>query len=242
MRLDNHSFGIYNSGLIILLLISLISLAACSGDRSKESMTTAPPEGFTFFELGSNSILSDQTRDRLKERLGSEAIERRGTIDLSIHSSEFLKRYFPHLDQLNRKLNWPPRERVEHNITKLMYRYASKNQLPFNYVELFFSGYTRKPVLFRIHASAKGADLIEPLKEKYGTPQEIPWSETGERTLFWQKQSDVFTVSQTRNRFGETEYLFCIFHVVNIEKLIERERNAQESGAEKIKNSGKTAF
>lgn len=226
----------------VMFFFIILCTYACSNETSKEPMASDSPKGFTFFELGSNSLLSDQVRDKLEDRLGSEAIARRTTIDLSIHFPGFLEKYFSHLDELNDKINWPPRERVEHNVTKLMYRYASQKKLPFTYVELFFSNYTRKPLFFRINANPKGASVVEALKNKYGPHQVIEWSETGEHTLHWQKQKDVLIVSQTQDRLGEPEYLFCIFHVKNLEELVETEKIERETREERIENAGKTAF
>jgi hypothetical protein len=227
---------------LLILALSLFFLFACSNDNSRVPSESSNLEGFTFFNLGSESLLSDQIRDNLENHLGSEAIARRATLDLSIHSPDFLNQYFPHLEALNTKLNWPPRERVEHNITKLMYRYASKNELPFKYVELFFSNYSGKPLFFRIFASSKGDSTIEALKGKYGTPKEILWSENNFKTLFWQKQKDVLTASLIKNRYDQSEYLFCIFYVKNLEELVEKEKIEQKAKEEKIEDAGRSVF
>jgi hypothetical protein len=239
MAMQKSSTKKYRNYFIFIFILIITLSSACSSDTPKESKKTSSTNGFTFFDLGSNSPLSDHVRNNLEDRLGSEAIEHRSTIDLSIHYSDFLKTYFPHLDELNNELNWPPRERVEHNITKLMYRYAP---LPFTYVELYFSDDTGEPLFFRIHASAKGASLLEALKKKYGTPKEIKWPKTDEFTLYWQKQNGILTVSKAQNRFEKPEYLFCIYYVKNIEKLIKTENIRRKAKEEKIKNAGKTAF
>lgn len=207
-----------------LAIVFAASLWACSSDSSKKTVESDSAEGFTFFEIGSNSLLSDQIIERLKKRLGPEAVERKSTIDLSIHFPNFLKSYFPHLEELNNRLNWPPRERVEHNITKLIYRYASYNKLPFLYVELFFSDYSGKPLFLRIKADKSASEILDSLKSKYGPPSEIKWSEGGGKTLYWQMEKDIFTVSLSNDRLGEPEYLFCIFHVKNLEELVQREK------------------
>jgi len=227
---------------LLIFVLPLLLMSACSNDTSKVSSESSNLEGFTFFNLGSDSLLSDQVRNNLEDHLGSEAITRQTTLDLSIHTSDFLKEYFPYLEGLNKKLNWPPRERVEHNITKLMYRYAVKNELPFKYVELFFSNYSGKPLFFRIYASSKGDSTIEALKKKYGTPKEILWSDNNFKTLFWQKQKDVLTASLTQNRYDRSEYLFCIFYVKNLENLVGLEKIEQKAKEEKIEDAGKTAF
>lgn len=238
-KIDITASFIKNTALTALFIFAL---SACSTDTSKEPPQPTTKEGFTFFDIGSNSLLTNQVRKQLEGRLGSEAIERRTTIDLSIHSPDFLKNYFPHLHDLNKKLNWPPRERVEHNVTKLMYRYADKNKLPFSKVELFFSDYTTNPLFFRIHAGPKGEPILQTLKKKYGPSVEIQWSQHNGKTFFWQKQKDVLTVSLSRNRYDRPEYLFCIFYVDNLEGLLEKERIERKVREEKIKDAGKIAF
>lgn len=227
---------------LIISVLFLLFMSACSNDSSKGSSESSNLEGFTFFNLGSDSLLSDQVRNNLEDHLGSEAITRRTTLDLSIHAPDFLKEYFPYLDGLNKRLNWPPRERVEHNITKLMYRYAVENKLSFKYVELFFSNYSDKPLFFRIYAGSKGDSTIEALKRKYGTPKEILWSDRNFKTLFWQNKKDVLTASLTRDRYDRSKFLFCIFYVKNLENLVELEKMEQRAEEVKPEDAGKTAF
>lgn len=227
---------------ISVMAFLIMALCNCSNDKASEPVALANVEGFTFFDLGSNSQLSDQVRNHLENRLGSEAIAQRSTIDLSIHFPEFLKTYFPNLDQLNNKLNWPPRERVEHNITKLMYRYVNSKKLPFDYVELFFSNYTGKPLFFRIRAGIKGASTIDILKEKYGSYQQIQWPKNEGQTLFWKDKKDILTASSTLDRYDRPEYLFCIFYAANLEKLVKKEEIEQTAREDKIKNAGEEAF
>ena len=226
----------------ILILILLTAMSSCTNDNPQASPKSEDMGGFTFFGLGQNSLLSDQVRDNLEDHLGSEAITARSTIDLSIHSPNFLKDNFPRLYTLNNELNWPPNERVEHNITKLMYRYATKNELPFSYVELFFSNFSKKPLFFRIHANSKGDLTMNTLKNKYGTSQQIIRTEKDFQTLFWRKAKDVLIASLVKDRFDRPEYLFCIFYTKNIEDLVEREKVERKDKVKKIEDAGETAF
>jgi hypothetical protein len=226
----------------ILILCLLFAISSCSKDNPQASPKTGDMDGFTFFGLEQSSLLSDQVRDNLEDHLGSEAIAARSTIDLSIHPPNFLKNNFPGLYALNTQLNWPPNERIEHNITKLMYRYATKNELPFNYVELFFSNFSKKPLFFRIHANSRGKFTVDTLKKKYGTPQQIIRSEKDLQTLYWRKEKDILTASLAKDRFDRPEYLFCIFYTNNIENLVEKEKIERKDKVKKIEDAGKTAF
>jgi hypothetical protein len=226
----------------ILILAILTVMSSCSNDNPQASSKSEEMDGFTFFGLGQNSLLSDLVRDNLEDHLGSEAITARSTIDLSIPPLNFLKDNFPHLYALNKELNWPPNERVEHNITKLMYRYATRNELPFDYVELFFSNFSQKPLFFRIHANSKGDFTMNTLKKKYGPPQQIKRPDKDFQTLFWRKEKDVLIASLIKDRFDRPEYLFCIFYAKNIENLVQREKIERKDKVKKIEDAGKTAF
>ena len=110
-----------------------------------------PSDSFTFFNLSKQSILSKSVRSDLNQKLGRDATEYRSIIDLDINYYGFLQKYFPSLYELNQNLNSPAGERIEHNTVKLMYRYARKENIPFDYVELVFSNYSQHPLLFRIN-------------------------------------------------------------------------------------------
>ena len=162
----------------ILIIILLPILLSCSDSKQQETATTSAavmPESFTFFDLGINSRLDEKTREELGNELGRDAIERRSILDLEINYKRFLQTYFPQLNELNLDLNFPPRERVEHNTVKLMYRYALKKNVPFDYVELVFSNYTQAPLLFRINFRQDDAGILDTLKSKYGQPRVIIW-------------------------------------------------------------------
>ena len=133
-------------------------------------------------------------------------------------------------------------QRVEHDTTKLVYRYARKQNTPFTYVELFFSDDSRKPLLFRITAGPEGAAIVDTILKKYGPPQEFEWGQREGRTLFWEKGRDVFAVSSFRNHLDDLEYLFCIYFVDNLEEMlrVEEARRLAEKG--RIRKAGKSAF
>jgi len=99
-------------------------------------------------------------KESLNKTLGDDAIERRNILDLKINYEGFLKEYFADFDNLNKKLNSPLGERVEHNTVKLMYRYMQNKTVSFDYVELVYSEYTRRPVLIKIHLKKNGLNTL----------------------------------------------------------------------------------
>ena len=234
------------TALYAFLTIFLIPVLLSCSDRREADEATAPaavmPESFTFFDLGINSRLNKKVRKELGDRLGRDAIEQRSIMDLEINYKGFLKRYFPALNEINQSLNFPPGERVEHNTVKLMYRYATKKNVPFDYVELVFSNYTRQPIMFRINFREDEAGIIETLKSKYGQPQVIRWNEENGNTMYWTKNGDFLIISLVPDQFGHPTYQIVIYFVKNMERLIAAEKNEQKEKSLERTRSGKTAF
>ena len=231
----------------ILTFISLLSISiliSCGDNR--ESAETVPqtvsPESFTFFELGTNTKLTEDIREDLGKKLGRDAIERRSILDLNTNYPGFIKKYLPKINELNRELNFPPGERVEHNTVKLMYRYAQKKNAPFDYVQLVFSEYTKTPLLFKINFQKDETGIVETLKTKYGPPQVIDWKEENGKSMVWTKNMDLLLVSEVPDQFGQHEYQIVIYFVQNLTQLIEIEKNEREKREQQRATSGKTAF
>jgi hypothetical protein len=223
----------------------ILILTAC-GDSRPPDDSAAPaavlPESFTFFDLGINSRLNEDVRRELGNKLGPDAIEHRSIMDLEINYKGFLKNNFPGLNELNRKLNFPPRERVEHNTVKLMYRYALKKNVPFDYVELVFSNYTRAPLLFRINFREDDTAIVKTLEAKYGQPQVISWQEENGQSMYWRKNGDFLIVSLVPDQFGNPTYQIVIYFVKHLEQLVATEQKERKENSRERTQSGKTAF
>jgi len=220
----------------ILLLFVLLFIFFRSSDKTSPGSSAAIPEapvkGFTFLDLHADSILSDRVRNRLGEILGSVAVERKTVLDLEMHRRGFLEKYFPDLNELNKRLNYEGdrRVRIEHNTTNLIFRYSST----FQYVELFFSNYTQKPLLFRIRAKRDGGDYLATLRQKYGEPQVVPWQDQKGKSVFWNMDKDVMILSLFADQYGQPQFEIMICHVENIENLLATEqKEARQREAEK---------
>ncbi|MGD8369383.1 MAG: hypothetical protein PVG78_17220, partial [Desulfobacterales bacterium] len=197
----------------------ILSLFACSDDSTGPPQALPPTEGFTFFELTSSSRLSSDLRSTLEDKLGSDAIARRSTLDLQIGPDGVLEANFPKVKSLNQRLNYSPRERIEHNITKLMYRYPSRKELPFSFVELTFSNYTGKPLVFHTTARQEGATVLQTLKEKYGPPQMATWDNGEQKAQFWRKPGELMIVYVLRDRFENPDYQVQLLFLDALEEL-----------------------
>ena len=227
-----------------LSLLSISILISCSDNR--ESAETVPatvnPESFTFFELGTNTKLTEDIREDLGKKLGRDAIERRSILDLNTNYAGFIRKYLPKINELNRKINFPPGERVEHNIVKLMYRYAQRINVPFDYVELVFSEFTKTPLLFKINFQIDETGILETLKTKYGPPQVIDWKEENGKSMVWRKNTDLLLVSLVPDQFGHHGYQIVIYFVQNLKQLIEIEKNELKKREQQRAKSGERAF
>ena len=217
---------------------------SCGDKQNTESPQPAPehPDSFTFFDIGKNTIISGKVRERLNKILGDEAIEPRNIIGLEINYEGFLKKYFPDLDKLNKKLNSTLGERVEHNTVKLMYRYMQNKNVSFEYVELVYSEYTRKPVLIKIRFKKDGLDTLETLKQKYGAPESINWGGKTSKSLYWKKSNDFLILSFVPDHFGGTKCQLVIYFKNALEKLLEDEQKEKEKIRRERTEPGKTAF
>jgi hypothetical protein len=223
----------------------LILLSVSCGDKEETGPPRPAPEhsdSFTFFDIGKNTIISDKVRESLNKTLGDDAIERRNILDLEINYKGFLKEYFADLDKLNKKLNSPIGERVEHNTVKLMYRYMQNKNVSFEYVELVYSEYTRRPVLIKIHFKKDGLNTIETLKQKYGAPESINWGGETSKSLYWKKSNDLLMLSFVPDQFGKPKCQIIIYFKNALEKLLKDEQKEKEKTRRERTKSGKTAF
>ena len=229
---------------IVFLIASLLLFVSCGDSQEPTEKNPQSPgqESFTFFDLGNNTRLTEAVRNNLEEKLGHGAIERRSILNLEINYNGFIKKYFPELDRMSQKVNYPPRERVEHNTVKLMYRYAQKKNVPFEFVELIFSDYTGTPVLFRINFNKDEAGIINTLEQKYGKPEIIDWQEENGQSMIWNQNNDFLIVNREPDQFGNHEYELVIYYIDNLENLIETERKEKEQQEQQEAKKGKAAF
>ncbi len=239
-KLQNKIIFIYT--LFSLIFFSILISCGDNRESAETAPATANPESFTFFELGTNTKLTESIRKDLSKKIGHDAIERHSTLDLDTNYAGFIKKYLPKINELNRKLNFPPGERVEHNTVKLMYRYAQRENAPFDYVELVFSEYTKKPLLFKINFQKDETGIVETLKTKYGPPEIIDWKEENGKSMVWRKNMDLLLVSLVPDQFGHHGYQIVIYFVQNLRQLIEIEKNELEKREQQREKTGKTAF
>lgn len=201
----------------------LFLLACGDGAQAPAPSSPAGPESFTFFEVGRHSRFSESLRRELASTLGNDAVERRSIIDLESNYRGFLAAHLPELEALNLRLNHPPGERVDHEVVKLMYRYARQRNAPFNYVELVFDPHSGAPLFFRIRFKADETGLVEALRAKHGPPEVIDWDRENGQSLIWRKEGDVLMVALVPDAFGGIDHHVTIYFKENLGRWAEFE-------------------
>jgi hypothetical protein len=233
---------LFLSFFLLPLFLMLLVLESCSPDDKTPGQSRSQTEGITFFDVGAGSVFSDALRDRLRTSLGPDAIAYRNVIDLEFNDRGFLQRHFPALHELNRRLNSPAGERVEHSTVKLMYRFAANKNLPFSYVELVFSDITGKPLFIHIRSRKDLSDILRSLEEKYGQPQVIGQSPDSGRFFFWSDKKNILLVSIIPTWRGDKQSRLVIYYAGNIEDLIAAEEEERRKKTEERRRAGEKIF
>ncbi|MDP3283807.1 MAG: hypothetical protein Q8M56_05215, partial [Desulfobacterales bacterium] len=122
MQLSNNKKFLYTAIILLALLSIPFVIDEINNNSHKKPVDVEAlyPESFTFFDLGSNTELSDEIIKTLSGQIGSYAVEKMTTLDLIIREMVFFNKNFPQLFGLNYKLNDETGARIEHNITNLV--------------------------------------------------------------------------------------------------------------------------
>ncbi len=230
----------------VLIIIGLAGgfLLFRKGPVKKAPALTAKNQGdsFTFFGLGPETKLSDALRDKLHNLLGDGSVETRTTIDLTLEGVQDFASHFQTLQELNQSLNYRSRQRVEHDTVQLTYRYARKQNVPFDRIRLVFWGDRGVPLFFSLYSKSDGADFIDTIRKKHGAPQVIGDENAAAHTLYWRKENALLIISVAPNRIGVMEYNFGIYYLDNLTALVQTEEKAREAAKKEKGKSGELAF
>nr|MCU0561573.1 pentapeptide repeat-containing protein [Desulfobacterales bacterium] len=124
-----------------------------------------------------------------------------------------------------------PGERVDHDVVKLMYRYARQRNVPFDYVELLFSGPSQLPLLFHIRFKTDEAGTVDALRRRHGEPRVIDWGAGAGQSLVWRHDDDLLVVSRVPDRLGEIGHRITFYFAANIEEMLRAEQEQREQKA-----------
>jgi hypothetical protein len=228
-----------------VLLSILIIRMLTDGSRSDIEAPPPPPaetDSFVFFDLSRNTRFNETLRKTLKERLGPDRMETWSPISLEMHEDGFIAEHFPALADMNRRLNINNGLDIGEHTIKVTYRYAMNQDLPFYYIKLVFSDFTRRPLYFRIKMKLEGQYVVDTIRKKYGPPETIDWGGQDNITWFWEKDGDIMTISKVENRIGESEYQIMIYYISNLENLLQTQKQHIQKQTEQKAESGKSAF
>ena len=220
----------YLSGFFIVIIVALMMIIVFTPQEIKKAKeviniaTEADTKSFTFFDISTDTALTETIRKTLSDQLGSETVAESSPIDLSMNYQGFLQKYSKELSELNYKLNDTTGARIEHNTFTLTYRYPPKDKTLFDYVRLMFSNYSKKPLLFIISAEKEASTILDTLIAKYGEPKINNWDEKQGVSYHWQKGEDILILSQSLNRIGNPEFNIHIYFEHNINELLLTEK------------------
>ncbi len=225
------------------LTAGILFLRTCgSNEDISDGIPSPPVNTFTFFDIGPRTRLTEAVREELKSLLGKYGVETKTTIDLTLPGVTNFPEAFPRLQGLHQTFNYLPRQRIEHDTLRLTYRYARKKNVPFDRIRLVFSERHLTPLFISLYSKRDGADFIETIQRKYGSPETIGRSDSPERTLYWQKKDALLIISIVKNRIGFNEYNFGIYYLDNLTALADAEKKAREKAEREKEKTGELAF
>ena len=101
-------FSLLAISLIVLVLIVIFAICGKKSNDAEKHKADKEPEGFSFLNVGENTEFSDAVRDYLRKQLGSDAIEKRTLLDLSINYKGFIKRHLPSIRAMPQLMHGMP--------------------------------------------------------------------------------------------------------------------------------------
>jgi hypothetical protein len=213
---------------LLFACMVLFAFCGCENQKNDPPHVSKVPESFQFMDIGANTVMDSEVRDRLRTSLGSDAMDRSSTIDLELKYSGFLKTYYPDLAKLNQRLNINDVVRKEYPATKLTFRNPRQRNTVFDYVEFIYGHTSGCPLLVKMIAKKEIPELIETVKNKYGPPEEIPISDGKSWSLSWRKNRDMFVIARIIGRYDEPEYHMMIVYTNRLEQLLSNSRNDEQ--------------
>jgi len=222
----------YLKRFFVFVLVWIISIG-CGKSEHDPVAVPKMPDSFHFMDIGVNTVIDAEIRDRLIKALDSYATDQKTIIDLDLKYKGFLKAYYPNLSVLNQKLNVNDMVRKEYPATKLTFRHTRQTGSLFNYVELIYANDSGCPLLIKMVAVKEIPDLIDTIKEKYGAPHEIPIEQGSGFSLSWQRGTDAFIIARFPGNYNQPEYHMMIVYANRLMQLINREAEAEKQRKDK---------
>lgn len=230
---------VYVSLLFLWMAVSLF-VAGCG--NSEREVQPSKAGGFTFLEMGSDTVYSKALRSKLKEVLDSGAIITQTPIDLNLMAPGFLADYFPELDTLNQQFNRAGEARVEHDTILLYHRHARRKAQPFDVVELLFNRTTGQPLYFKIKTDVAGEELVDAMQAKHGDPTIAELNDRSGKIFSWQHQDDRLVMVRELDRRNNVKFHIGIYYVAHLNGLLKSELEEIEKERAARRKAGEKAF
>jgi len=212
---------------IILFTTAAIAVGGCR-DKPHPPVWENVPESFSLFDIGPNTLITKDVRDRLNDTLGNAGVNPNTTIDLELKYSGFLKSYYPELDRLNHRINPKDSVRKEYPATKLAFRNMKQKKALYNYVEIIFLNKASVPLMFQMTAEGNLDTLLDTLIQKYGAPRVVDLRDGKGKTYSWERNGDRLIVTQFISIYEQSEYYIMIVFANRLHQLLEAQKQEEE--------------
>ena len=196
--------------------------------------------GFSFLELGADSVFTRKTRSHLKDRLGPDRIEAWTPIDLVAEDRAFFAAQLPEIIRLNEVMQYGGGTLAGKMTPKVNYRYARNKKLPFHMIRLVFLERSKSPLYFTATARGEGTAFPALLQEKYGAPALFRLG--GAEYSHWRSENELLMVARKKDRYGKDLYTVTIYFLDNVRALAEEVAAAREAEERKRRGAESSAF
>lgn len=234
--LENRRLQIWLVAALVLLLMTagIVIHFATRLPLPEHGAGVAGERGFSFLELGADSIFTRKTRNMLADRLGPDRMEAWTPIDLVGADVRFFSELFPEMVRMNRVMKFADGTLAGKKTLKVTYRYARNKELPFHMIRLAFLENTKRPLFFRAKLKGEGTVFPGLLAEKYGKP--ALFEGDGAEYRYWNSEEELLVVARRKDRYGKDEYHIAIYFLDSVRALAAEVETAK--GLEETKKRG----
>ncbi len=240
--MENRRFQIWLVAAMVLLLMTagIVIHFATRVPLPAHGDGDAGERGFSFLELGADSIFTRKTRNMLTDRLGPDRMEAWTPIDLVGPDARFFSELFPEVVRMNRVMEFAGGTLAGKKTLKVTYRYARNKKLPFHMIRLAFLEHTKKPLFFRAKSKGEGTVFPGLLEEKYGKP--ALFEGEGVAYRYWNSEDEILMVAGRKDRYGKDEYHIAIYFLDSVRALAAEVETAKNEEQKKKRGAETSAF
>lgn len=205
---------------IILISIPIIAVTIISifinRPRVKipEVQKSMSKKGIVFADISEESLLNQSLINRLEENFGNDVLESWSPIVFNDFTDNFYNRFYPKLSKFKKSLESKSlKEASGEKSIKIRYPYSYKKSRYFREIELTFSGFNKRPMIFRIKGY-NPKEIIENLNTRFKEPKEIKVDNIDYKV--WKKDTSVLIGILKKDRINEAYLEITIYYLKNI--------------------------